>query len=141
VTAFFDSAKAIISRFDTQWSAAHAGFPIIHDNQHYEPVEGSDFVYLSVQFTGANSTSLGGPGTSLIRHAGILEINFYTALAKGTGLGLQYADEAAALFRLQQFDGVSCGEPIPGVQRERGFTKGRWWSTPLFCVFEHDHEF
>jgi hypothetical protein len=54
-----------------------------------------------------------------------LEINFYTALAKGTGLGLQYADEAAALFRLQQFDGVSCGEPIPGVQRERGFTK-KW---------------
>jgi hypothetical protein len=25
MTAFFDSAKAIISRFDTQWAAAHAG--------------------------------------------------------------------------------------------------------------------
>jgi hypothetical protein len=121
MTAFFDSAKAIISRFGTQWAAAHPGFPIVHDNEHYEPVEGTDFVYISVQFTGANAISLGGPDTSLIRHAGILEINFYTALAKGTGLGLQYADEAAALFRLQQFDGVSCGEPIPGVQRERGF--------------------
>jgi hypothetical protein len=141
VTAFFYSAKAIISRFDTQWAAAHPAFPVVHDNEHYEPVEGSDFVYLSVQFTGANAISLGGPYTSLIRHAGILEINFYTALAKGTGLGLQYADEAAALFRLQRFDGVSCGEPIPGVQRERGFTKGRWWSTPLFCVFEYDREF
>jgi hypothetical protein len=141
MTAFFDSAKAIISRFDTQWAAAHPAFPIVHDNQHYDPAEGVDFVNLSVQFTGANAISLGGPDTSLIRHAGILEINFYTALAKGTGLGLQYADEAAALFRLQQFDGVSCGEPIPGVQRERGFAKGRWWSTPLFCVFEYDREF
>jgi hypothetical protein len=141
MTAFFDSAKAIIARFDTQWTAVHSGFPIVHDNQHYEPVEGSDFVYLSVQFTGANAISLGGPDTSLIRHGGFFEINFYTALAKGTGLGLQYADEAAALFRLQEFSGVCCGEPIPGVLRERGFAKGRWWSTPLFCVFEYDREF
>jgi hypothetical protein len=76
MTAVFDSAKAIISRFDTQWAAAHAGFPIVHDNQHYEPAEGVDFVYLSVQFTGAKAISLGGPDTSLIRHAGLLEINF-----------------------------------------------------------------
>lgn len=75
MTAFFDSAKAIISRFNTQWAAAHAGFPIVHDNEHYEPVEGSDFVYISVQFTSANAISLGGPTTSLIRHAGLLEIN------------------------------------------------------------------
>ena len=111
MTAFFDSAKAIISRFSTQWTATHPGFDIVHDNEHYEPEEGSDFVYISVQFTGANTVSLGGPDTSLIRHAGVLEINFYTAIAKSTGLGLQYADEAAAPFRLQQFDGMSCGEP------------------------------
>jgi hypothetical protein len=43
MTAFFDSAKAIISRFDTQWAAAHPGFPVVHDNQHYEPAEGVDF--------------------------------------------------------------------------------------------------
>jgi hypothetical protein len=141
MTAFFDSAQAIISRFDTQWAAAHPAFHIVHDNQHYEPTEGVDFAYLSVQFTGAHAVSLGGPDTSLIMHGGFFEINFYTALAKGSGLGLQYADEAAALFRLQQFDGMSCGEPIPGVQRERGFTNGRWWSTPLFCVFEYDREF
>jgi hypothetical protein len=48
VSAFFDSAKAIISRFDTQWAAAHPAFPIMHHNQHYEPVEDVDFVYLSV---------------------------------------------------------------------------------------------
>jgi hypothetical protein len=40
-----------------------------------------------VQFTGAHAITLGGPDTSLIRHAGLLEINFYTALARGTGLG------------------------------------------------------
>ena len=87
MTAFFDSTKAIISRFDTQWTAAHPGFPIVHDNEHYEPAEGSDFVYIHVEFTGARAVSLGGPITSLIRHAGLLEINFYTALAKGIGLG------------------------------------------------------
>jgi hypothetical protein len=47
MTAFFDSAKAIISRFDMQWAAAHPAFPIVHDNQHYEPAEGVDFVYLA----------------------------------------------------------------------------------------------
>src|SRR5918993_2105970 len=87
MTAFFDSVQAIISRFGAQWAAAHPDFPIVHDNEHYEPEEGSDFVYISVQFTGANAVSLGGPDTSLIRHAGLLEINFYTAIAKGTGLG------------------------------------------------------
>jgi hypothetical protein len=40
MTAFFDSAKGIISRFDTQWAAAHPAFPIVHDNQHYEPAGG-----------------------------------------------------------------------------------------------------
>jgi hypothetical protein len=55
MTAFFDSAKAIISRFDTQWAAAHPSFPITHDNQHYEPAEGVDFIYISVQF-GPNPT-------------------------------------------------------------------------------------
>jgi len=117
VTAFFDSAKAIISRFDTQWAAAHPAFPIVHNNQHFEPTENLDFVYISVQFTGANAISLVGPDTSLIRHTGILEINFYTDLAKGSSLGLQYADEAAALFRLQQFDGVSCGGSCPSSLR------------------------
>ena len=44
MTAFFDSTKAIISRFDAQWAAAHPGFPIVHDNEHYEPEEDVDFV-------------------------------------------------------------------------------------------------
>jgi hypothetical protein len=80
VSAFFDSAKAIISRFDTQWAAAHPAFPIMYHNQHYEPVEDVDFVYLSVQFTGANAISLCGPETSLIRNAGLLEINSIRSL-------------------------------------------------------------
>jgi hypothetical protein len=40
MTAFFDNAKAIVARFDTQWAAVHAGFPVVHDNEHYEPAEG-----------------------------------------------------------------------------------------------------
>ena len=141
MTAFFDSAQAIVARFDAQWAAAHPGFPVVHDNEHYEPEEGVDFAYIRVDFTGARAVSLGGPDMSLVRHAGLIEVTFHTALARGAGLGLQYADEAAALFRLRQFEGVSCGEPVPGVQRERGFTNGRWWSTPLFCAFDYDREF
>jgi hypothetical protein len=82
VSAFFDSANAIISRFDTQWAAAHPAFPIMYHNQHYEPVEDVDFVYLSVQFTGANAISLGGLETSLIGHTGLLEINSIRRLRK-----------------------------------------------------------
>lgn len=69
----------------------HPGFPIVHDNEHYEPEEGVDFVFIHLDFTGARAVSLDGPTTSLVRHAGLLEINFYTALARGAGLGLQYS--------------------------------------------------
>jgi hypothetical protein len=114
MTAVFDSAKAIITRFDTVWAAAHAGFPIVHDNQHYELIEGSDFVYISVQFTGANAISLGGPDTSLIGHISLLEINFYTALAKCSELRTSRRAHTNPAQKLHQF--LSSGLPRSGME-------------------------
>lgn len=141
MAVFLDIYKAIYNKLSAEWFALHPDLLIVTDNMQFDafPVN-SAWLYVSINQSIANAASVGSPGRTLIRRGGLIEVNIYTPLAQGVGLGLEYASEISNIFLLKEFNGVNCLEPYLGTQRERWNDNGRWWSTPVFIPFEYDSE-
>jgi len=94
---------AIESRFYNNWGAAT---PVKYDNVDFTPPAGGAFVELQVHNGDALAVSTGADIT--YRSPGIISINIYLPLNTGSNTGKEYADTIAAIFRGQQFSGISC---------------------------------
>jgi hypothetical protein len=64
-----------------------------------------------------------------------------TSINSGVGLGLEYADTIAAIFRGKEFGSVLCFAPFVGTQQRTLYKGGQYWDTPLYCSFQYDQNF
>ncbi|WP_210482747.1 phage tail terminator-like protein [Microvirga antarctica] len=96
--------EAVTARLAAQWTSC----PIIPTNRSGDrPRDGSPF--LVVQFPVANTARL--THSAYYREEGAFRIVIATERGEGMATPLAWADELAALFRSQRFDGVRCKTP------------------------------
>lgn len=122
---------AIQSRFKTMWEAAHPTVPIIYDNVKGKHPEGG-FVQLRI-LNGASA--LAGLGqTKLYRYPGVISVDIYHPLRKGTKAVDQYADTIDDIFRGQSFSGILCR----ATERIDLGESEHYWRTNVSVPFQRD---
>jgi len=104
----------------------------INPNAPFKTSDGEEFVKLRVYNESSSRKTIGATGVH--RQNGTIIIQIYTNLAEGTRKGIGYGDTLAALFRDQQFNGITCREALV---EDIGEFEGRW-QTNLVIPFYWD---
>lgn len=94
---------AIESRFYDNWGSTT---DIKYDNVDFTPPANEAFVELQIHNGDATAVSTGS--SVLYRSPGIISVNIYLPLNAGTKTAKGYTDTIAAIFRGQQFSGITC---------------------------------
>lgn len=95
---------AVEGRFTAQWT----GTPLAHvvfDNIAYVPVQGTPYVRLSIRPGNSERITI---GSREHRTVGLIVVQIFTPLGQGTSDARVLAEQAAAIFRDQEFGGVLC---------------------------------
>lgn len=136
MTAYFDATTAIVERLQDMWLTT----PIVISNTDYTPRAGVSFVHCHVQWNNATQAAFGDT-VNLFRHEGEILIEVITPSDTGPGLGLQYADTIASIYRAASFDGVECKAPRVVSTNKVNTPLGNFWNTLLLCPFYYDKRF
>jgi len=99
-----DETIAVESRFAAAFTACN----VKYSNVDFQPVAGTAWAELRVVVADSVHAEI---GTGLHRNAGIISVNIYEPRGTGTAQGKYKADLAAAVFRSQQFNGITCRSP------------------------------
>jgi len=122
---------AIESRFAT----AFTGCPVKYANVDYTPTKREIFAELHVIVADSMRASIGD--TNLHRNVGIISVNIYVPLHTGTAEGKALADTAAAVFRSQSFNGITCRSPKVVEVGE----VGEWYVINMSVPYYRDESF
>jgi hypothetical protein len=123
----FASAQiSIESRFNSNF----AGCPVQYENVPYTPIPGTTFCTLEIVESYSQRADI-GTTNPFHRSFGSIIVNFHLPLDVGTNQGRVLADTAAAIFRDQDFSGITCRSP---VVRNIGEVEG-WYIVNMTCPF------
>src|SRR5262249_38816435 len=130
VLAAANAAAAIAARLKAQWT--HAAVPILApDDLNNAPNPPAAFVVLELPGAVANRITIGAPGDNIFRETGAFMVHVQVPNADpnrgATARG--YADEIAAIFRSQQFSGVTCHGHL--TLAEDTAADGNYWGLSL----------
>jgi len=103
--AFQNIRQAIESRFLTNWTATDVSW----DNIPYTPNANTAFVRLMIDEIDSFQASMAT--IPCHRIIGIIHILIMVPIGTGTHVARVYADDAAAIFRNANFDGIQCRSP------------------------------
>ena len=93
---------AIRSRFNANWTAT----TVKYDNVDFTPAANTAFVELQIVPANEYPASIGN--AVLYRNLGIISINIYVPVNTGTAVLNGYCDTVAAIFRGENFSGITC---------------------------------
>ena len=97
---------------ETRLAANWALTRISYDNAPFKTARTDEsWVRCQIFEETANRINVGKPGCH--RVAGLIVLSIYVPLEKGTNDARDYADQLSAIFRDQQFGGITCWEAIP----------------------------
>lgn len=128
----YDAQRTSIQqRFNTQFSAAHAGVPIVFENlSAAKPVDG--YVLLSILNGEARLRGLGM--TRLYRYPGVISVDIFVPLKQGIKNADLYAQTVDDIFRGQSFDGILCR----AAQRTDLGKEENYWRVNVSIPFQRD---
>lgn len=93
---------------ESRFSSAFTACSVKYSNVNFRPVPGTAWAELHVIVADSQHAEV---GASLHRNVGLISVNIYEPRGHGTAEGKYKADKAAAVFRSQQFDGITCYSP------------------------------
>ena len=105
---------AIETRFLDNWTATPVAMgsdgPVINPATKAIVDQPDDAPWVRFLVRGAREeqASLGGAGTTQFRNYGLIMMQIFTPFRNGHAAGRALADTAAAIFRTQQFGGITC---------------------------------
>jgi len=121
---------AVESRFATNFTVCSVKF----SNVNFTPIPREAWVEIRVVIADSIKAEIGG---GLHRNAGIISVNVYEPVNTGTAAGKEKADLAAAVFRGQQFSGITCRSPRITEVGEID----EWYVINMSCPFFRDEIF
>lgn len=139
---YADIAAAIGQRLAAGWTTT----PILNENLDESLIQTSgempdSFIVLEILYLTNDQVDIGDPGHRRYRTRGVIKIHILTPTNKGDGLGLEYADTLAAIFRGKSFSGVICYGATMRGQQEKASADGRYWRVTLGIDFYSDKIF
>lgn len=131
---FEDAQKAIEVLFNTQWgTTTHIAF----DNVDWKP-EATTLKWVRLNVLTGDSITAGLHGdVNLYRSAGVIVVQVFVKEGEGVRTALLLADQAAAIFRGLQIDGIIYR--APSVERI-GPSDG-WYQVNVNIPFQWDAQF
>ncbi len=125
------AATAIAARLKAQWS--HATVPILAPDDLDNPPTNPPAAFVVLEMAGAVSDriTIGAPGNNVFRETGafLVHVHVPDALTDRAAVARGYADEIAAMFRSQQFAGVTCHGHI--ALAEDTAANGLYWGLSI----------
>lgn len=122
---------AIQTRFYNNYTATQ----VKYDNIEFTPTPGTAFAEFEIHDGEQHPISVAD--TILYRNPGIISINIHIPLNTSIQTGMAYADTAAAVFRGQQFSGITCRGA--GITRIGEFDQ--WFIINVSIPFFRDEAF
>ena len=126
--SFATARRDIEKRLTDNWITT----AIAYENVPFKPVAGTPWVKLRILENTVNRINVGNPG--IHRATGLIAVEIYTKLNEGSNTGRGYADTIAAIFRDQQFGGITCREANVTIPGEFD----GWWQTNVTIGFFWD---
>lgn len=115
--------SAIAARLAGSWTTT----PIRDLNVMGEaPDDGSPFVEVQYPVANENQITVGSPGANVFRESGAFRIILFVRRGVGVQEGLGWMDTLRALFRGQNFSGVTTYAPSPPALDDRN-DDGNYW--------------
>lgn len=109
--------SAVRARLDANWARCEVRFPNPQDA--LLPSDGAPLLVVQFPVGRANQITVGAPGDNVFRDEGGIRFSLYVPKGFGTDPWNSWVEELRALFRSQQFDGVTTYAPSPPVIDER----------------------
>jgi hypothetical protein len=140
---YADLKAAIRQRLVANWTTT----PLLFENVEEEQIKTNgqmpdSFVACETLPLMQEQKDLGGGNIRGYRTRGIIKIYIFTPAGDGDGLGMEYADTIAAIFRGKTFDGVVCYAPsIRDSGADKSDAEGRYWRITLGVEFYYDQVF
>ena len=139
---FADISNAIRSRLSANWATT----PILYENLNEATVQTAGenpeaFIVLEIIPLTNEQLDIGALNAVRYRTRGTIRIHILTPASEGDGLGLEYADTLAAIFRGKEFGGVVCYGVTPRGGGEKADPAGRYWRLTLGVDFYCDKIF
>ena len=129
--SYADERNAIAGRFDSLWAART---PVAWPNVGFDVPDKGAWVRLTIINGDATQRSIGNPGANVHRHNGVITVQVFVPIDSGIHTARDLADDAAAIFRNQRFDGIRCDVPSA---REVG-PDDIWFQVNMSCPFRRD---
>ncbi len=133
--------SAIEARFLDNWSTTPVAMddsgPVVDPTTRniVEQPDDSAWVRLSVRGAGEQQASLGGLTTVQFRNVGVITVSIFTPIREGHAAGRTLADTAGAIFRTEQFSGITCRA---ASVTELGRIEGGWNQTNVDVAYYRD---
>ena len=126
-------AAAIEARLRAAWTAT----PIQTDNV-LEDLPEPPMAFVALEFPGgaAEQITIGAPGANLFREDGAFMVHVFVPVGTGAAAARSQADQIAAIFRAQSFDGVRCWAPFPPHESPR--SDGNYWGVSFGVPYQWD---
>lgn len=139
---FYDISSAIRARLAANWATT----PILYENLDEGLIKTSgvmpaSFVVCEIICFDNNPADIGSPDTPRYRTEGTIRLHILTPGNRGDGLGLEYADTLAAIFRGKEFSGVVCSGAGLRGGGEKADAAGNYWRMVVGVDFHYDKVF
>lgn len=126
--SFETASRDIEKRLEANWATTQ----IAYENVPFIPPKKESWVELKIFEDDVRRITIGNPGTH--RTTGTITITINIPEGSGNRVAKNYAGTLAAIFRDEQFNGITCREARLGT----GGTKDGWYSIPLTIAFFWD---
>ena len=122
---------AVNARLEAVWTAT----PVKALNQYADP--DTPFLVVEYPYSASEQLTFGSPGNNVIREQGSIRMAFRVETGSGVEDALAWADQLAALFRNQRFDGVRTFVPTTPVFDDQN-VQGAYYEVSFAVPYQLD---
>lgn len=132
--SFIALSSAIHARWQANWTYTATAY----DNRPFTDTPGASWARISVRDGDARQVTI-GPAT-MDRHAGVVMIQIFTPLFRGSEQNRWLADKAAQIFRkvsvpITNYGQVTFSVPYMVASEQSG---DNWWQVTVVCPYAFD---
>lgn len=128
---------AIMTRWHTEWTAAHPTIPYAHGNARLDPKADRPWLRITILSGESRQTSFGAGDRGQHRHIGLISIEVFVPLGSGEAVARSLLDTATDIFRTAEFSGILCRGPTLAP----GQTTPNYYKISATIPFQRDEVF
>lgn len=112
---------ALAKHFNDEWEKLSNALPVAWENVPLDPANPpAGYVSFHIINGQPGAVSIGVPGSNIVRHPGIVNVNIFVPLDAGKVAALSVADNVAAILRSVSIQGILVREPAAVTLGQNG---------------------